>query len=365
MSNPVRLKVLVAPLDWGLGHTTRCIPVIKALISDGNEVSVAVSGAQKKLLEAEFSALQFIHLPGYEVEYGSKRTGFGLKIITQIPKILIAIKRERNWLRKYLDTHKPDLLISDNRFGLSSKKIFCVFITHQLHIETGFGNFFSRILTSMNYRFINRFNICWIPDFENKNSLAGLLSHPIKLPVIPIRYIGALTRFAACKSTVINDSLMVIISGPEPLRTFFEKKLFDQLKKYAGKIIVVRGLPGNHDLPAMPSNITIYNHLESESLNKAICESEYIICRSGYSSIMDLISLRKKCIMIPTPGQPEQEYLARYLSAKKMILTVKEEDFHLEKCIESAKNFSFTKPELSNDSFENALTDLYHHLIKT
>ena len=350
MLNSKRLKVLVAPLDWGLGHATRCIPIIKALIQKDYEVIIAAEGRQKNLLQEEFSSLQFIDLPGYSIEYGNKKQSLTLKVILQIPKILIQIKREKRWLNNYLRKEGLDLIISDNRFGLSSQHIYSVFITHQLYIETPFGKMISRILSALNYKFINRFSACWIPDTENDYSLAGILSHPEKLPAIPIRYMGWLTRFIKLDLPIIKESLLIIISGPEPQRSFFEKKLVSQIKNYRGKVTFIRGLPGNNEVPVVSPNVFVFNHLSTEALNRVICESEFVISRSGYTTIMDIVSLEKKCILIPTSGQPEQEYLAKYLFGKKIIFSIKEDDFVLHECLDTAKEFPFMLQKQNNTS---------------
>lgn len=349
MLNSKRLKALVAPLDWGLGHATRCIPIIKGLTDQGYEVIVATDDQQKNLLQTEFPDLQFVDLPGYNIKYGKAGWSFGMRIILQIPKILIQINREGRWLKSFLRDNELDLLISDNRFGLYSPDIYSVFVTHQLYIRTGFGNLISKMLTRLNYKFINRFNICLVPDLAGKISLAGILSHPATLPVIPMRYLGPLSRFEILPAVVQNDSVVIIISGPEPSRSVFEKKIFDQARSYKGKLIILRGLPNSQEKTDMPPNILVYNHLPSTLLNKAICESAFVIARSGYSTIMDLVALGKKSILIPTPGQPEQEYLAASLFEKKIIYSAKEEDFVLENSLTEARKFSFST-EMKTDS---------------
>ncbi len=358
MTDSGTLTVLVAPLDWGLGHSTRCIPVIKTLVEKGFNVILTGSASQKILLGEEFPALEFVDLPGYMVHYGSKRERFALNIFFQVPKILIQIKRERRWLSEFRSSRKLDIVISDNRFGLAVPGLYSVFITHQLHIRTGFGNFFSRLMTNVNFKFINKFSICWVPDNENDFSLAGELSHPRKLPAIPTRYIGPLTRFEKSETEFVKDSVVVILSGPEPQRTLFERKIFSQIGRYDGKLTIVRGLPGSGKIPDVPRHVAIFNHLPATELNKLIEESEFVISRSGYSTIMDIAALGKKGILIPTPGQPEQEYLANYLSAKKIIFSVREEDFDLNTCIANAKKFPFQLYEGNDSRLEYAIDEL-------
>lgn len=363
--NSKRLKALVTPLDWGLGHATRCIPIIKNLIDLEIEVLVAAHGAQKTLLSEEFPDLEFFDLPGYGIRYGDRRWSFGLKIMLQVPKILIQINREKRWLEAFLRSKPVDLVISDNRYGLFSSKIFSVFITHQLHISTPFGKSISRILTSINYQYIGKFDACWIPDFEDVHrSLAGRLSHPSQLPATSIRYIGLLSRLHTIQQAVIKNLLIVIISGPEPQRSIFEKKILVQLKLLQGKIILIRGLPGSDDKLDLQPNITAFNHASAEMLNNLICESEFVLARSGYSTVMDVVSLKKKCILVPTRGQPEQEYLAQYLFDKKMILTVREEELDLKTCIANAGRFPFSFVEIQNDLLKHVLNDTKDRLVQ-
>jgi uncharacterized protein (TIGR00661 family) len=331
-----RPKILVAPLNWGLGHASRCIPIIKSLLANQIEVIIACGDRQKLMLEVEFPSLRFIDLPGYDLKYGQTKRLTLFKIIFQIPKILIRIKSENRWLKGFLAKERIDAVISDNRYGLFSTKIHSVFITHQLHIKVPFGKKIETTIQRINYRYINKFSECWVPDLENEPSLGGDLSHPSKLTSTHIRYIGCLSRFKKIDTKIIDDSLLIILSGPEPQRTIFEKILLGQLRSYPGKINFVRGTPGNNETLIVNSNITVYDHLPITELNKIICASEFIICRSGYSSIMDIIKLEKKSIVIPTPGQTEQEYLADHLFKKKIVFSAALKDFLLNNALTNA-----------------------------
>jgi hypothetical protein len=188
-------RVLVAPLDWGLGHATRCVPIIKELLNQKCEVIIAASGAQKAILQGEFPSLTFIELPGYAIVYDKNRALTLARLIGAIPKILIRIKREKAWLSRFFALEEPDLVISDNRYGLALPGVFCIFITHQLRIRTSFGRLADALLQRMNYRLIGHFSRCWVPDMESGDGLAGALSHPAQLPGITTKYIGFLSRF--------------------------------------------------------------------------------------------------------------------------------------------------------------------------
>jgi uncharacterized protein (TIGR00661 family) len=313
-------KVLVAPLDWGLGHATRCIPIVNELLLQGFEVVLGAEDSIASLFKVEFPALKIILLKGYKVAYSRQKMFFLWKMLVQIPKIFFAIKNENKWLTEIIETHKIDIVLSDNRFGLYNKNAHCIFITHQLNIKTG-NRFTEKIAQKINYNYINKYNECWIIDDASKNNLAGSLSHPEEKPAIPLHYISALSRFKYTSVEKTNDLLMVL-SGPEPQRTIFENILLAQIKNLKIKMTLVRGLPNELlQLKNENSTLSILNHCNAEELNKIILSSKIIISRSGYTSVMDYAILQQKVIYVPTPGQTEQEYLAKYLSEKKYAVT--------------------------------------------
>ena len=346
-----RPVVLVAPLDWGLGHTTRCIPVITALTAGGCDVIIAADGQQKKLLEAEFPSLKYLHLPGYQIRYGRFAWSTSFKIIGQIPRIILAIRQEKKWLAELLKQQHISLVISDNRYGLHNKKLPAVFITHQLLIKTGFGSLADKIIQKINYQLIRHFNYCWIPDYEDGRNLAGALSHPDILPDTNCRYIGVLSRFQSVLTPAPEKHLLVILSGPEPQRTVLENKILSQLAGYDKPVIILRGLPSAKQLPAVANDqVTLYNHLPAKEMAQVISEAGTVICRSGYTSIMDLIPAGKKCVFIPTPGQPEQTYLADYLASRNYCLSYPQQHFSISKMLHDLESFQPQKAILDDVS---------------
>lgn len=324
--------VLVAPLDWGLGHATRCIPIINMLISKNCSVIIAADGAVEVLLKNVFPTVAFIKLSGYNVSYSKTKAGLPLKIFMQLPKIFKRIKAENSWLQKTIKEHNIDVVISDNRPGLFSSNVTCIYITHQLTIKA--NNFLlEKWMQKVHYKYINKFTECWVPDYEGANNLAGELSHPKIKPKTPVTYISPLSRFSKKDVPIIYDAT-IVLSGPEPQRTIFEKIIFDQLKINTKKIALVRGLP-NSDiyLTDLPKNVLCYNFLNTDELNTLMLQSNLIICRSGYSSIMDLEVLQKKAIFVPTPGQTEQEYLAKLLAQKGSYKFIEQDKFDLQKIL--------------------------------
>ncbi len=343
--------VLVAPLDWGLGHATRCIPIIHALVNEGCPVIIAASGSSKQLLQTEFPHLHYMELFGYNIQYSKSRWLLPFSIIYQIPKIINAIKNEHRWLNKIITQYSIDVVISDNRFGLYSNQTTNVFITHQLTIKAPFS-WVEKILRKINYHFINRFNECWIPDTRSEFNIAGDLSHPAEMPDIPAFYIGILSRFKRDESISIKYKYCFLLSGPEPQRTILQKMILKDIYLLKEKSLIVRGKPNSNKSLESSDIIEIKNHLPQNELEQALQQSEYIICRSGYTSLMEILSLQKKSIVIPTPGQTEQEYLGERSHQAHWCFAIEQKNFDLIYSLTSAKRFDYHLPEIKNTDLQ-------------
>jgi uncharacterized protein (TIGR00661 family) len=341
-------RVLIAPLDWGLGHATRCVPIIKAFLQHGFEVLLAGENAVAALLQKEFPALTILPLAGYNVQYAKNKNGFFWKMLAQIPRIKKVIKNENAWLQKIIDTDKIDIVVSDNRFGLHSKKAKTIFITHQLLIQTG-NIFTDKIARYINYKYINKFDYCWVPDMEGENNLAAVLSHPKTLPKTPVYYVGILSRVEKKRIDKKTD-VAVILSGPEPQRTIFENIVLQQIENTSLNIIVARGLPSTtENIVSKNKNVQIVNHLPSNEISVLILSAKVVVARSGYSTVMDIAILQQAAIFVPTPGQTEQVYLAKYLSDKKYCIATNQDEFDLQEALEKIACIKLEKyPE--NDS---------------
>ncbi len=333
------LTVLIVPLDWGLGHITRCIPLIKEFKEQGCQMILAGDDTVLALFREEFPGVEMLSVFGYNVRYNKSGRTFFLNLVFQLPKILSAIRREHKWLKIVVEKYKPDIVISDNRLGLYHPNIISIYMTHQLNIKTGY-RFFDKIASKIHRHFIKKYDECWVPDFK-ENGLAGELSHPERLSP-NVSYIGAISRF---NKLHLNDKiykLLICISGPEPQRTIFENILLDQLKNFNQKTLLVRGIVNNREkIFHQNENVEIVNHLRAEELNMVFEQAEIILCRSGYTSVMDLIAIGKKAILIPTSGQTEQEYLARYLSSKKNFFSVEQDHFVLSNTLLEVGDFPF------------------------
>lgn len=324
--NLEKKKILVAPLNWGLGHATRCIPIIKALEKNGFEPVIASDGIALELLKKEFPYLVFFELPSYNITYAVNGKNFRWKILSQIPKIAKAIRKERRVVERIVIDCSIKGVISDNRLGAFSKNVPSVYITHQLKILSGNTSW---LATKLNLNYIRKFNICWIPDRKNFPNLSGKLGH-LKNSLIKCTYIGPLSRLSK-KDLPKKYDLMVLLSGPEPQRTLLEEKLIEELKNYPKETLFIRGIVEKEQVVSKKQNITFYNFMASEDIEIAFNESEIVLCRSGYTTIMDLARLKKKAFLIPTPGQFEQEYLAKKYKREGLAPSCKQEKFTIQK----------------------------------
>lgn len=349
----MRRKVLVAPLDWGLGHATRCIPLINALVREQTEVVIAAEGRGEQLLRLEFPELRFLELKGYRVEYGRSRWEMLGKMLWQIPKILECIDEEKEWLAAVMRSEHFDIVIADNRYGLTHPDAHCIFVGHQMIIKTSLGDIVDELLQPFQLDMINKFDECWIPDLPGAINLAGELSHPENLPRIPVSYIGPLSRMKFPQNSGEGDHLLVMISGPEPQRTLFEQQVLEQLTNYKGNVMMVRGLPGDTTLLSIPDHIKVINHLPAAELNDAMSNASLIIARCGYSTIMDVVKLQKKSILVPTEGQTEQEYLSSHLIQHGIALCFEQASLNLMEAIDMAGHFNYYFPP-----FEEQLLDI-------
>jgi uncharacterized protein (TIGR00661 family) len=322
----MKKRILVAPLNWGLGHATRCIPIINALIAYNFEVIIASDGDALKLLNKEFPSLLSLELPSYGIEYSKKEHYFKLKFLKQLPKLFKTTKLEHKVVKKIIEDYKIDGIISDNRFGVHSQSIPSVYITHQLNVLSGSATW---VTSKMHQLIIKKYNECWVPDTKNEDNLSGKLGH-LKHLYTPIKYLGALSRFKKIDTEKIYDAL-VLLSGPEPQRTILEVLLLKQMKDFEGTVLFVKGKVEESQTKFENGHITLVNFMKSDTLETAINQSEIVISRSGYTTILDLAKLGKKAFFIPTPGQLEQEYLAKRLGNKGIIPYSKQNDFTIDK----------------------------------
>jgi len=311
------MKTLICPLNWGLGHATRCVPIIRKYVAEGHEIVLAADGYPLEFLKLEFPELETIELPSYPVRYSAGKFQV-LAMARNLPQIITGIYREHKWLRNLLKAEHFDLIISDNRFGLLTKQTNCIYITHQLMIKMPKRlKVLEPLVWWLHRQIINQYNKCWIPDYEANGGLSGNLSHKYPLPK-NAEFIGTLSRFLK-PETYKPDSkfdVVAIVSGIEPQRTLFENQLVQRFAKSNEKTLIVCGKPTAKNSKLQIGNICFATHIADAELASYLMGAKKIIARSGYSTIMDLHALNclEKAEFIATPGQTEQEYLAGYIN---------------------------------------------------
>ena len=364
--------VLVCPLDWGLGHASRSVPLIRAFLSAGARVIVAADGDVLDFLRQSFrDGVGFRVLPGKAVVYprNTKRLSLVVKLTRQLPGLLGSVKREHSHLQKLIRETGARFVVSDNRYGLYSDLASCVFVGHQVHLRAPGGLRWAEFLANgLNHWLISRFRHCWVPDFAGPDNLSGELSHrsggrrPGTLK--NLRYIGPLSRFArlsASQTSPLPDGFppsfyLVMLSGPEPLRSLLEEELNRQFATLGQAVVVLRGVVGEGGAPQRKSEVLKHNadvrqlqgpppiirfdHLADEPMAWLIRHARLVICRPGYSTLMDLAVFGKKAVVIPTPGQTEQEYLGARMKKKGWVCCVSQSELSLAAQVEKAESLS-------------------------
>lgn len=302
--------IFISALDWGLGHATRCVPLIKQLLPD-NKIILGVTPLTALVFDEEFPDLEKVNVEPYDIKY-SHRFSVGFKLLLDARRIFSVIKKEHEQVKRIVADHNIDVVISDNRFGLYCSTAKSIYITHQLKIQAGL---FSGLANRIHRSYMKRFREIWIPDFENEEAcLAGKLSRNTFFK--KVYYLGPLSRLTHKSGKVKDIDYLCLFSGPEPLRTQLEERLMQKAILSNKKICLVRGTQKPME-DAPPLNVKVFDFPTSDQLSNLVASSSTIICRSGYSTLMDLYTLRNtNCILVPTPGQSEQIYLAGYWEEK-------------------------------------------------
>ncbi len=344
------LNILVSPLNWGLGHATRIIPLVRTLQKQGHTITLGGNGDSLLLLQKEFPELACLQIPFPLVHYGRGKHQVLLFILHSF-RLLWGIRQEHRALCKILKGRHFDIILSDSRPGLYHKDYQTIIITHQLHIQfpKGWG-LLGVLVNGMNRYYLKKFSEIWVPDMPGEVNLAGWLSHP---PVrrLTMRYIGPLSRYQARQDEPIRkDFILVMLGGPEPQRGILEQKLITELTRWGKDAIIAAGTPAGKGL-SLPHNIRYLPYADTAKMEQLILQAGLIIGRSGYTTVMELASLRRSAILIPTPGQPEQEYLGKWLHSKGYFLCLSQQEFNLEEAFRAWSQFDPVCPELSFNGF--------------
>ena len=354
-------KILIAPLDWGAGHTTRCMPLVGHLLQNGHMPIFAGTSAQCAMVDEVFgNEVTKLHLDGYNITYSSLNKIAQAGLLLQMPRVLKSIRNEQQWLRQTVKEYGIGGVISDNRYGLYHAHVPSVIMTHQLHVLSGMGNAVDGMVQRMHYRRLARFGNIWVVDTAGEHSLAGDLSHPYSIPA-NAQYIGLLSRFAneTYLQNVDADSLLILLSGPEPQRGVLSKLLWEQAIAYGGKVIFAEGSDSAAKPAHIPPHIIWHHRLAGAALEGALQQARLVVCRSGYSTLMDLAAIGKRAILIPTPGQTEQEYLGRRMHERAIHYTAQQASFDMPSAIKAAGQLSGNNamPQAAFNSFGSVVDE--------
>lgn len=312
-------NILICPLEWGLGHAGRMIPLARKLQERNYNVIIGSGKEHQSLFRNELPGLTYIDFPGFNPGFSRFLPQY-ISLLLKTPLLFYHILAEHRRVKRIINDNKIDIIISDNRFGLWSRRIKSVYVTHQIVIPfPGTLRFLEWTGILFHRFFIKKYSFCFIPDLPGDLNLSGRLTHSVRLPG-NTRFIGLLSRFSDRPSfgeiRFRFPHNTVILSGPEPQRSILRQKLIEILNNREPPSVFLEGKPGSSVEISKSENITLYNHLPADEMQDMITGSTSIIARSGYTSVMELISLNCSALLIPTPGQTEQEYLAEYLSAK-------------------------------------------------
>ncbi len=362
MSTPV---VLVAALDWGLGHATRLIPVIKLLQQRDVKIILGSAGRAAQLWKDEFAELEHIELPAYNPSYPADGN-MVWHMALQSQRLLGVIKKEGQLLPELIKSMGITHVISDSRFGLTHPSVPTAFITHQVYIRMpGVMRAFEPLVNYLNHSYINKFTRCWIPDWPSVPNLSGDLGHGTAITKKRYRYIGPLSRMTADTKAIEPEyDVLAICSGPEPQRTIFEQKLREQLPGIAGKKLLILGKPEEGKTIRLEDHIEVVGHLDTDQMNYVMQRAKTIVCRSGYSTLMDLNALGLKAILVPTPGQTEQIYLGKRMAKLARHITQFQDEINLEAGIAKSNILLSQFSEHRKGPLSTALDELLYGNLK-
>jgi len=342
-----RKKIVISPLNWGFGHAGRMIPVAQKLQQMGHEVIFGANADLIPMIRQELPGIDMIEIPGMRMRYSRFMPQY-MAVLLQVPAVIIASLSEHRQLKRIVRDKHPDIVISDNRFGFFNPNVFCVYVTHMLRIPFPKPFRFLEFVGIILHRIvINRYDACLVPDMMGPENLAGHLSHVKRMPGNTF-YAGLLSRFTPMNTMPEREPyICLMLSGPEPQRTILLKKVAAAAEKNKKKLVVLSasGIDTSH----YKDFITFVTGQPSSVLQGYIEKADMVICRSGYTSLMELASLSKGAIIIPTPGQTEQEYLGEYNNGRRGFICLRQNE--LDKTDFSGITYPGHEDTFNEDSF--------------
>lgn len=383
------MKILVAPLDWGLGHATRCVPIVREFLRQGAEVELAVVRANASFFREVFPGLRQRLAPSYNIVYPKYGFNMALWLLKNSAHLNRVMRFEHRYAEEMVARHGYDLLFSDNRFAFYSNRVHSVYMTHQRRIAFPPAlSAFEGVGIRWHASLMGNFDEVWVPDVESAPGYAGALSH---LPAmrrserfLAVKFIGPLSRFDELADGLKADSLkadslkagslkagskcagkyrvVAVISGVEPARTQFENRLRDILRDVPGNHLMILGKPQAPRRHWTEGNIEFVTHLPTDDFANAVRNADWVVSRGGYSTVMDMAYLGAKCIFVPTPGQYEQVVLARDLVNADHAACIPANRLSVESLLDAfKKNVELPRPE-SSELLERTVANLFSRI---
>ncbi len=317
---------------------------MRRLVNEGHHLIIYTAHRPLMALKKEFGdRCEYIEGVMYPSPY-TKNGIFAVKLSFMMPSIINAMIKEHKQILEISKRENIDLFISDSKYGVFDRSKPSVFIFHQLrYIPPDFLKFLKNKTEKFNYFFRDSFKKFVVPDFPDDKELTGDLAHNLTyFPEDKLEYIGILSDYE--RMDVVQDiDYLISLSGREPNRTMLEEKIVSQIKNLNGKVVLVRGIP-EETKKINISGIEVVNYAGKGVRDELMNRAKFVIARSGYSTIMDIVELGKKGLLIPTPGQTEQEYLSEHLAERGYFYSVDEEKLSLARDIEIAKSYAGYDP---------------------
>ena len=320
-------NILICPLEWGLGHAGRMIPVAAELLATGNNVFIGSGKEHTDLFKNELNGLSYIHFPGFRIKYSRWLPQY-VKIILSAPSFLYHILKEHRQLKSIIKEYSIDIVISDSRLGLWNNDITTAFVTHMVSVPYPRSlRFLEKAGLPIMRKIFSRFDLCYIPDLPGETNLSGKLSHGMDYPS-NTRFVGLLSRFGRvpAETTLIQGKYYctVILSGPEPQKSMLREKAIRIVERSGKLSVILEARPGEKRESVTRGSVIFISHLPAAEMKTTILESEHIITRSGYTTLMELVTIGRSALIIPTPGQAEQEYLADLMAERGWFASVRQ-----------------------------------------
>jgi len=308
-------RILFAVHDWGLGHATRSLVLIRALVQRGDAVTILMAESPGlALLRAELGdACEFYPYEDIPKPFSRYPAVFYFRMSCSVPQIWLRFTLEQRLTERLVRERRLDAVVSDSRLGVWSREApsYCVF--HSLRqIIPGRPRQLERIVERAQRYALRGYRAILVPDVEGDDALAGDLAHDLDVDWRgKLVYIGPLSELQP-NGAAEDIDYFFSISGVEPHHTMLAERVLAALPALRGRSVVALGRPGSAADVRTVGNATIHGYLDRRAQGEMLARARVIVGRSGYTTLMEAAGFGKRALFVPTPGQSAQEYLAKF-----------------------------------------------------